>query len=116
LPTKGPSNLYQVSERINFEYARGFIEKNINVHVERHGFNELKLTKKEYIDRSVKFANNIDKVNNQSFVDDIGSMYKRNKITKEFGVISNKGNIVTYFKMSDDKKWRKLSEKRSRSR
>jgi hypothetical protein len=116
LSTKGPSNLYALSERINYQYASSFFEKKLEAHALRHGTFEMKLPKKEYISKAIEFANRIDKFNNQSFVDLGGSTYKRNKITKEFIIINNRGIVITYFKMSSDKKWQKLNEKQSRKR
>ena len=116
MSTKGPSNLYKLSDKINFQYAKSFLENKLNDHAVRNGELELNITKKEYIYRSIIFANNIDKTNNQSFVDKYGSTYKRNILTKEFSVISSNGYVITYFKMSDDKKWRKIYEKRAKKR
>lgn len=42
LPTKGPSNLYRISEKINYQYAKSFFEKTQDSHALQHGSRELK--------------------------------------------------------------------------
>lgn len=116
MPTKGPSNLYIKSERINFEYSDDFVKKSFESHYIRHGKNELKISESEYKEKAITFANKIDKINHESFVDEHGTTYKRSKSTNEFALISDRGNVITYYKMSSSKKWGKLIEKRSRKK
>lgn len=104
MATKGPSNLYgnnkgTASIHINYPYAKPiYIGSNPKEHMRKHfadfGINNAD----EYISKAVHFANDIDRINYDSFVDRHGTTYKYNKITNDLLLVSKEGNIITYYK------------------
>lgn len=107
MSTKGPSNRYGNSRggrqghptnNTNFPWAKDFNNATKKEHFNKHGGSVGAHTENEYAAKAVKFANSIDRKNNESFVDKKGSTYKFNKKTGEMAIISKKGVIITYFK------------------
>lgn len=108
MATKGASNRYPTGKRsssgrtvshTNFEWARDFNKKTLNIHYIEHGKSMGYESKESYKQHAIKFANNIDKKNCVSFIDaKTGATYKYNKKTNEFAIITKTGIVVTYFK------------------
>ena len=109
MATKGESNRYgnsrggkkgKPTKHINYEYAKAFFPRYANEHYTKHG-NDFKADgPKEYMNRAVKFANQVDKKNCKSVVDYNGTTYKYNTKTKELVIVTKKGLIVSYYKIS----------------
>lgn len=106
MPTKGKSNLYgrgkrgQPNEHISYKYTKMFIQSRYNRHFEKHGHNEMGLSSDQYRSMAISFANNVDRQNHLSFVNDVGLTVKFSKKTNEFAMITQEGNVATYFKTS----------------
>lgn len=106
MPTKGNSNLYgrgkrgEPNEHISYKYSKMFIQKGYKGHFEKHGQNEMGLSSDQYRSRAISFANKVDRQNHQSFVNDLGLTVKFSNITNEFAMITQEGNVATYFKTS----------------
>jgi hypothetical protein len=102
--TKGPSNRYgndrgEPSKHINYDYARGFRQDTLDRHVENH-HSILGIGKddvNEYEARAVAFANKVDTLLYDSFVDERGRTFKFSFETNEFVITRNDGMIVTYY-------------------
>lgn len=102
--TKGPSNLYgnpshKPTEKINFEYAVDFDAKTLDRPVHDH-HSSLGLKETDhglYKQLAKEFANYVDTINHDSFIDDLGRTYKYSYLTHEFAIIRADGTIVTYY-------------------
>lgn len=102
--TKGPSNRYgngrgEPTEHINYEYAKGFCQATLYRHVESHhsilGIGKHDVN--EYEARAIAFANKVDSLLCDSFVDERGRTFKFSFETYEFVIVRNDGIIVTYY-------------------
>ena len=93
-------NIYgKTALHINFDYASGYDNKYLDNGYKKHGIKEGFKTKNDYLKRSVKFVNKIDRKNCVSFIGSkTGSTYKYNLKTNEFAVITKDGLIRAYFK------------------
>lgn len=67
---------------------------------EKHGQREMGLSSDQYRSRAISFANKVDRQNHLSFVNDVGLTVKFSKKTNEFAMITEEGNVATYFKTS----------------
>ena len=111
MSTKGASNRYgnnrgsrgqgMPSKHIKYAWARDFNKKTLKQHLSDHGKQFGFTTVEEYGSHAIKFANNVDRVNNKSFYDENFSTYKYNVKTNEFAIIDKKGYVITYFKPTD---------------
>jgi hypothetical protein len=103
MPTKGKSNLYgrgkrgQSNEHISYKYSKLFLQKGYNDHYEKHGQREMGLSSDQYRSRAISFANKVDRQNHLSFVNNVGLTVKFSKKTNEFAMITEEGNVATYF-------------------
>ena len=104
MATKGPCNKYgnsleKPTVKINYQYAIPiFIGVNSHDHMSKH-FNDFGVdNENDYLAKAVNFANDVDKVNYDSFVDKGGTTYKYNKKNNALIIISKEGKIITYFK------------------
>lgn len=100
--SKGPSNLYgnggNPSKHISYEYAKYFNSETLYDHVNNHKKETGSHSMKSYEEAAMRFANRVNRLTNDSFIDKGGTTYKYSYLTKEFAVIKNNGTIVTYFK------------------
>ena len=108
--TKGPGNLYgntegAPTEHINYPYAKKFNEAQLFNHFEKHGAEVEANSMNEYEELALEFANNVDRMTNESFVDINGTTYKYNSITNEFAIINKEGVVITYFKPTQQTKY-----------
>lgn len=110
MATKGPSNRYgnsrggvngQPSKFINYEFAKSFMPHDLKGHSERHKDDTKAEGKDDYVNRAIKFANNVDKKNCKSVIDQNGTTYKYNTKTKELVIVNKNGIIVSYYVVSD---------------
>ena len=100
--TKGYSYLYgnsegKPSDRINFAYAHRFNPKTLMKHYYRHGEEVGASSAADYEGMAITFANDVDNVQHDSYVDEHGSTHKFSYETGEFIIVSNDGTIITYF-------------------
>lgn len=104
MPTKGKSNLYGRGKRgksddnIAFPYATLFLSKGFDSHYEKHGLNEMGLTRDQYRSRAIAFANKVDPLNHVSFINSKHFTYKYSLSTGEVVMVSEEGAVATYFK------------------
>lgn len=123
--TKGYSNLYGNSthrpdEHINYPYAVAFNDKTLTRHTEEH-HSLLDIRKEDYNDYQAKataFANKVDSVFHDSFVDENGSTYKYSYLTKEFIVVKSNGVIISYYiprSKNKDRYWENVKRRAKRS-
>lgn len=82
--------------KIAFPYAINFNEKRLEKEFDKHKIDTHSKNKETYIKKAIKFLNNIDRINNISFVDDKCITYKYSKLTNEFGIINYFGEIRSY--------------------
>lgn len=119
--TKGISNLYgnpshMPTEKINFPYATKFPREDITKdHVSRH-HGRLGIGKHDhalYESKARSFANKVDPINHESFVDENGRTHKYSRITHEYVAVDPDGTIVTYFiPRKPDNYWRNLKRRK----
>lgn len=109
MPTKGPSNRYGNSRggrkghptmHTNFEFAKSFMPSDLVGHYERHGAEFGATSQDDYVNRSIKFANYVDRKNCKSIVDNNGTTYKYNTKTRELVIVTKNGIVVSYYKIS----------------
>lgn len=110
MSTKGASNRYGNSrggrqghptQHTGYAWAKGFNKNTLQDHYTRHGEQVGATSKTSYQAKAVRFANRVDRKNNESFVDKRGSTYRYNKNTGEFAIIKKDGIVITYFKPKD---------------
>lgn len=99
---KGASNLYgnpseKPTENINYPYAKKFNKQTLMSHYTNHGYEVGATDIWDYEAMAVDFANDVNNVTHDSFVDDRGTTYKFSYETYEFAIITKNGMIVTYF-------------------
>lgn len=104
MATKGPSNRYgnkngAASSHINYPYAiPKYIGSNPKDHMSKH-FSDFGVDNKDdYLAKAVNFANDVDYVNYDSYVDSSGTTYKYNKKNNALLLVSKEGGIITYYK------------------
>ena len=123
MATKGPSNRYgnarggrqgHPTQHTGYAWAKGFNRSTLNDHFQRHGEQMGCPTKESYNANAVKFANNVDRKNNISFVAQNGTTYKFNKANGIFAIITKSGIVITYFKPKDGYAYYKAQAGRSR--
>lgn len=100
--TKGKSNLYgnpagMPTENIGFAYAKCFNHSTLIKHYNEHGADVGASSAREYEQLAIDFANDVDNVLHDSFIDDNGSTHKYSYETHEFVIVREDGTIVTYF-------------------
>jgi len=103
MATKGPSNLYgnskgKATEHINYGYAKEFNKNSSDKHDIKHLENVGAKTANEMKSKAIHFANDVDRINNVSFIDSNGTTYKYSKSTNELVLVTSDGYVVTYFK------------------
>ena len=110
MATKGPSNRYgnarggrqgYPTQHTGYAWAKAFNQRTLDDHFRRHGDRMGCPTKESYKANAVKFANTIDRKNNESFVARNGTTYKFNKADGTFAIISKRGIVITYFRPQD---------------
>lgn len=99
---KGPSNLYgntsgEPTEHINFPYAKTFNQRTLMRHFYDHAEEVGAESALEYQELAIDFANDVNNVTHDSFVDRYGSTYKFSYETGEFAIIKSDGTVITYF-------------------
>lgn len=120
MPTKGKSNLYgrgkrgQSNEHISYKYSKLFLQKGYNDHYEKHGQKEMGLSSDQYRSRAISFANEVDRVNHVSFVNEKGLTIKYSMRTSELAMVTKEGNVATYFRTSikEYERWKRDYERR----
>ena len=100
--TKGPSNLYGnpagiPTEHINYPYAVTFNQRTLMKHYNDHGDEVGATSAQEYQELAIDFANDVNNVTHDSFVDQNGSTYKFSYETGEFAIIKSDGTVITYY-------------------
>jgi len=105
MSTKGPSFKYgntngEPTEDIAFPYAKDFNKHTLEKHFSDHKNDFGTPNKEQYESNAVHFANTIDRVNNESFIDKNKTTYKFNKKTETLCIITNDGYVISYFKPS----------------
>ena len=118
MATKGASNRYGTKQGknspnnphgVNYEWARDFNKYSLDIHFDRHG-KEFGLSSKEsYKQHAIRYANTVDKKNCTVYVDIKGTTYKFNNKTGELAIISKKGIVISYYKVSE--KFRFINKK-----
>lgn len=107
MATKGASNHYgnskngrkgKATTHTGYAWAKDFNSKTLQDHFNRHGAQMGCETKESYAAHSVKFANNVDRVECVSFVARNGATYKYNTKTNTLAIVTKDGYVVTYFK------------------
>jgi pyocin large subunit-like protein len=110
MSTKGASNHYgnarggvqgHQTAHTGFAWAKDFNRSTVSNHFDEHGKQMNTDSEKSYVSHAVKFANTVDRVNNESFIDKKGSTHKFNKKTGEYAIITKDGYVVTYYKPTD---------------
>lgn len=109
--TKGPSNLYgnpshRPTGKINFPYANNFNSKSLQGHFEDHGKGVNAKSNADYAKKAIEFANRVDTINHDSFVDERGTTWKYSYTTREFIMIKSDGTIITYYIAPRPNYWR----------
>ncbi|MDD2434454.1 MAG: CPCC family cysteine-rich protein [Bacilli bacterium] len=102
--TKGYSNLYGNSNHmpdrhINYPYALSFNQSTLAKHTESH-HTLLSIESNDYNgykEKAIAFANKVDSIFNDSFVDTKGTTYKYSYETKEFVIVKSDGTIISYY-------------------
>lgn len=99
---KGPSNLYgnpagKPTEHINYPYAKEFNQQTLMKHYGDHGAEVDANSPLEYQELAIDFANDVNNVTHDSFVDMNGSTYKFSYETGEFAIIKSNGTVITYY-------------------
>lgn len=99
---KGESNLYgnpfgQPTENINFPYATEFNKNTLMKHYTDHKDDVGASDINDYEEMAILFANDVNNITHDSFVDENGSTYKFSYETYEFVIVSKNGVIITYF-------------------
>ncbi|MCF7932660.1 MAG: hypothetical protein K9K93_05785 [Acholeplasmataceae bacterium] len=116
MATKGKSNLYgrgkrgEPNEHISYKYSKMFIQKGYDTHYNNHGHSEMGLTSDQYKSRGISFANNVDRQNHVSFVNDKGLTIKYSLKTNELAMITKEGNVATYLvtSLKQYERWMKV--------
>lgn len=110
--TKGPSNRYgndrgEPTDDINYPYAKLFNPETLYQHASDHwrdvGMGGMSIS--EYERRAIAFANKVDSVLHDSFVDGNGTTYKYSYLTNEFIAIDFQGRIITYYCPDEGKEY-----------
>ena len=104
--TKGPSNRYgntrgTPTEHINYPYAMRFNRNTIDAHLSKHKREVCANSRVEYEAKAVTFANNVDRINHVSFIDNRGTTHKYSIATGEYAAIRANGIVITYFKPTE---------------
>lgn len=116
MATKGKSNLYgrgkrgEPNEHISYKYSKIFIQGDFDRHYYEHGRGEMGQSMDQYRSRAIAFANNVDRVNHLSFVNDRGLTIKYSLKTNELAMITKEGNVATYLltSLKQYERWRKV--------
>lgn len=100
--SKGPSNLYgnsagQPTEHINYPYADSFNQSTLMKHYNDHGDEVGADSASDYEQMAIDFANDVNNVTHDSFIDQNGSTYKFSYETGEFVIVKSNGTVITYF-------------------
>lgn len=100
--SKGPSNLYGnpdsiATDVINYPYAKKFNQSSLMKHYFDHGDDVGAESPDDYEEMAVDFANDVNNVTHDSFVDERGSTYKFSYETGEFVIVKSDGTVITYF-------------------
>lgn len=109
--TKGPSNHYgnssggrqgSASKHISYSWAKDFNKRSLSKHFDEHAKHMGIDSEQSYKQHAIKFANDVDKKNYESFVDrKTNKTYKYSVKSNEFVIVDKKGYVVTYFKPKD---------------
>jgi hypothetical protein len=99
---KGESNLYgnplgRPTENINFPYATEFNKNTLMKHFTDHKDDVGASDIYDYEEMAILFANDVNNITHDSFVDENGSTYKFSYETYEFASILKSGVIITYY-------------------
>lgn len=100
--SKGPSNLYgnpsgQPTENINYPYAKHFNQSTLMKHYNDHADEVGADSSTDYEQMAIDFANDVNNVTHDSFVDQNGSTYKFSYETGEFVIVKSNGTVITYY-------------------
>lgn len=100
--SKGPSNLYGnpngiATDNINYPYAKKFNQSTLMKHYNDHGDDVGADSALDYQEMAIEFANDVNNVTHDSFVDKHGSTYKFSYETNEFVIVKSDGTVITYF-------------------
>ena len=100
--TKGYSYLYgntagRASDDINYAFAVRFNPRTLMKHFNEHGEEVGAQSASDYEAMALMFANDVDNVLHDSFVDLCGSTHKFSYQTGEFVIVRKDGTVVTYF-------------------
>ena len=105
--TKGPSNHYgnakggrqgTASQHIGYAWAKDFNKRSLDKHFEDHAKQMGFTSKESYKQHALRFANNVDRKNYESFIDKkTNKTYKYSVKTNEFVIVDKRGYVVTYF-------------------
>ena len=109
MATKGPSNHYgyanggrqgSASEHIGYAWAKDFNKRSLNRHFDDHAKQMGFTSKESYKQHALRFANNVDRKNHESFIDKkTNKTYKYSVKTNEFVITpfgENAGKSTTY--------------------
>ena len=100
--TKGYSNLYgntagSPTGDINFAFADRFNSRTLMKHFNEHGNEMGAESASDYEAMALMFANDVDNILHDSFVDAAGSTHKFSYETGEFVIVREDGTVITYF-------------------
>ena len=118
--TKGSSNLYGnnagvPTEHINYPYAQCFNPATLSDHYYRHGRDVGAESMLEYEGMAIDFANDVNNVTHDSFVDEHGTTYKYSYETGEFVIVEENGTVITYFiPAGGDSYWEEVLKRHGR--
>lgn len=112
--TRGANGKGTVSDNISYQWARDFNKSTLLGHFDRHGKQMGYESANSYASHAVKFANNVDRKNNISFIDKYDSTYKYSLKTNELAIITKNGYVITYFKPKEGYKYyqKQIKEKK----
>lgn len=125
MATKGPSNHYgnarggrqgSASKHIGYAWAKDFNKRSLDKHFVDHGQHMGFNSKESYKQHALRFANNVDRKNYESFIDSkTQKTYKYSVKTNELVIVDKRGYIVTYFAPTEGRSYY-LSEKSKHSK
>ena len=75
-----------------------FNRNTIDSHLAKHKREVGAKSRVEYEAKAVTFANNVDRINHKSFIDERGTTHKYSIATGEYAAVRANGTVVTYFK------------------
>lgn len=120
MPTKGKSNLYgrgkrgEPNDHISYKYSKLFLQGDFDRHYKDHGQRQMGLSEDQYRSRAIAFANQVDRVNHVSFVNEKGLTIKYSLRTSELAMVTREGNVATYFRtnIKEYERWKREYERR----